>query len=188
MKKIAVLLLLFPMVLKSQNVLETEFLKQLNLYRDSSGLSQLEYDSNLSIAAKHLVDYKIIIYNKFGKKAFDTSGHYESIDLPGFQEIVTPSDRVNKFTNFKFSSEITTGSPGLILMLKRIDSMLANGFKLTKGDIRRDSVSVASTFFNNFKGSRDHNKALLINSEKDIKVGICVQQNVIVVVFGYKKN
>lgn len=187
MKKLALILLLIPSILKSQSTLETEFLKQLNAYRDSLGLSKLEYDSNLSLAAKHLADYKIKVYEKSGLKAFDTIGHKESLDLPGFQEIVTAKERVNKLTNFNFDSEITTGNPESVKKLKRLDSLIAKGFKLTSGNIRRDTSYLASVFLKSFKSSKDHNSILIKKSERNLKVGIYEKDGVIVIVYGSKK-
>jgi hypothetical protein len=195
MKKLALILLLIPTILKSQSPLETEFLKQLNAYRDSLGLSKLEYDSNLSIAAKHLVDYKIKVYEKFGKAAFDTTRHKELLDLPEFKEIVTPSERVENLTNFKYRAEITTGCPSLIPFLEKLNKSILEAKNNPKRKViygkdlivGLDSHSMSYSFLRSFKRSYHHNRILIQNWDKDIKIGIYENKGVIVAVFGKLK-
>jgi hypothetical protein len=196
MKNLALILLLIPTILKSQSPLETEFLKQLNSYRDSLGLSKLEYDSNLSIAAKHLVDYKIKVYEKFGKAAFDTTRHKELLDLPEFKEIVTPSERVENLTNFKYGAEITGGCPSTITFLEKLNKSILEAknnpkIKVTYSKdliIGLDSISRSYSLLRSFKRSYYHNRIIIRNWDNDVKIGICENKGVIVAVFGSPKN
>jgi len=194
MKKLALILLLIPTILKSQSALETEFLKQLNAYRDSLGLSKLEYDSNLSKAAKHLVDYKIRAYKTLDKKFVDTTiGHDESIDFPDFIEIVTPEERVTKLTNFTIAKmetskgyiiEVTTSfrplnKPGFTTTI--------NGSKFPSGDTCKDRSLSAFQLLKNLKKSKMHNLAITDPGKEGMKAGISIVDGILVMVYGYKK-
>lgn len=196
MKKLALILLLIPLILKSQSTLETEFLKQLNSYRNSLDLSKLEYDSNLSIAAKHLADYKVLAYKSLDRKFVDTTiCHDESIDLEGFKEIVTPEERVTELTNFKIAKreteknhfvidEVTTGftsinKPGF--------STTINGSKFPSGDACKDRSLVAFSLLENLKKSNFHNFAILDPGKEGMKAGIAIVDGILVMVYGYQK-
>jgi len=196
MKKLTLILLLIPSILKSQNTLETEFLKQLNSYRDSLGLSKLEYDSNLSKAAKHLVDYKIRAYKTLDKKFVDTTiGHNESIDFTDFVEIVTPEERVTKLTNFTIGKreivkgtfaieEVTTSfrplnKPGFTTTI--------NGSKFPSGDTCKDRSLSAFQLLKNLKKSKMHNFGITVPGKEGMKVGISIINGILVMVYGYRK-
>jgi hypothetical protein len=196
MKNLALILLLIPTILKSQSPLETEFLKQLNSYRDSLGLSKLEYDSNLSIAAKHLVDYKITAYKTLDKKFVDTAiSHYENIDLPDFKEIVTPSERVAKLTNFEIAKrEVAKG--GFIIdevttSFRPLDkpgfTTIINGSKFPSGDICKDRSLNAFQLLKGLKKSKFHNFAITDPGKGGLKVGISIINGILVMVYGYEK-
>jgi len=196
MKKLALILLLIPTILKSQSPLETEFLKQLNAYRDSLGLSKVEYDSNLSIAAKHLVDYKIRAYKTLDKKFVDTSiSHYENIDFPDFVEIVTPSERVAKLTNFEIAKrevakggfiidEVTTTFP---FPNKSGYTTTINGSKFPSGDTCKDRSLISFQLLKGLKKSKGHNFAITDPGKENMKVGISIVNGILVMVYGYRK-
>lgn len=196
MKKLSLILLLIPSILKSQSTLETEFLKQLNDYRDSLCLSKLEYDSNLSIAAKHLADYKVLAYRSLDRKFVDTTiGHNENIDLEGFKEIVTPEERVTELTNFKIAKrengknhfvidEVTTG----FRFINKPDfSTTINGFKFPSGDTCKDGSLIAFRLLKNLKRSNFHNFAILDPGKEGMKAGIAIVDGILVMVYGYQK-
>jgi hypothetical protein len=196
MKKLALILLLIPTILKSQNALETEFLKQLNSYRDSLGLSKVEYDSNLSKAAKHLVDYKIRAYKTLDKKFVDTGiSHYENIDFPDFLEIVSPGERVTKLTNFTIGKrEVAKG--GFIIdevatsfrpLNKPGFTTTINGSKFPSGDTCKDKSLSAFQLLKGLKKSEGHNLAITDPGKEGMKVGISIVNGILVMVYGYKK-
>jgi len=196
MKKLALILLLIPSILKSQSTLETEFLKQLNSYRDSLGLSKLEYDSNLSLAAKHLADYKAIAYKKLDKKFVDTTiGHNETIDLPGFLEIVYPGERVTKLTNFEIARQETEKNHFIIdevtTSFRHINkpgyTTTINGSKFPSGDTCKDRSLIAFSLLKNLKRSNLHNFAILDPGKEGMKAGIAIVDGILVMVYGYKK-
>lgn len=195
MKKLALILLLIPSILKSQSALEIEFLKQLNSYRDSLGLSKLQYDSNLSLAAKHLADYKALAYKTLDKKLVDTTiGHNESINFPGFVEIVTPGERVTKLTNFEIAKQETEKIiiiDEVTTSFRRINkpgyTTTINGSKFPSGDTCKDRSLIAFSLLKNLKSSNLHNFAILDPGKEGMKAGIAIVDGILVMVYGYKK-
>ena len=196
MKKLALILLLIPSILKSQSTLETEFLKQLNDYRDSLGLSKLEYDSNLSLAAKHFLAYEL----KVGKIV----KHVETIDFPNFTEIPTPEERVSKLTDFTLAKrlmkdslgvktftgdEVTAGSKTLPRFVKfsgkgeTLKSSDGTEY-VTTGDTCKD---LSFLILRSLQSSEGHNFAITDPGKPGMKVGISFREGILVMVYGYKK-
>jgi hypothetical protein len=193
MKKLALILLLIPTILKSQSALETEFLKQLNAYRDSLGLSKLEYDSNLSLASDHFLTYEL----KVGKVV----KHVETIDFPGFTEISTPEERVLKLTNFNIAKrfmkdslgstidEVTAGSKTLPRFIKSAGKgqilKISDGSQyVTTGDTCKD---LSFMVLKALKDSKGHNFAITDPGKPGMKAGISFRDGILVMVYGYKK-
>lgn len=196
MKKLALILLLIPTILKSQSALETEFLKQLNAYRDSLGLSKLEYDSNLSLASDHFLTYEL----KVGKVV----KHVETIDFPGFTEISTPEERVSKLTNFDIAKrpmkdslgaktftvdEVTAGSKTLPRFVKFAGKgqsiKISDGTEyVTTGDTCKD---LSFLVLKALRDSKGHNFAITDPGKPGMKVGISFREGILVMVYGYKK-
>jgi hypothetical protein len=194
MKKLALILLLIPSILKSQSSLETEFLKQLNSYRDSLGLSKLEYDSNLSLASDHFLTYEL----KVGKIV----KHNETIDFPNFTEIYSSEERVSKLTNFKIALRPIDGTTGKFNIgeVTSGSKLLPNFVRSTrKGEILKISdgteyVSTGDTckdlsyiILKALKNSEAHNFAITDPGKPGMKVGISFREGILVMVYGYKK-
>jgi hypothetical protein len=196
MKKLALIFLLIPSILKSQSTLETEFLKQLNSYRDSLGLSKLEYDSNLSLASNHFLTYELKVGN--------IVKHVESIDFPNFTEISTPEERVLKLTNFNLAKrlikdslgtktfvgdEVTAGSKTLPRFVK-----FAGKGKTLKSSDGSEYVTTGDTckdlsflILKSLKDSKGHNLAITDPGKSGMKVGISFREGILVMVYGYRK-
>lgn len=178
MKKISLIIALIPFLSMSQNAVETEFIKKTNAYRDSLGLSPIEYDSNLSLASKYHLQYLIKGFET-GLISVDSMSHYQNIDLPGFDEIVSPKERIKKLTNFEPASEIVA--------LYKISS---NG-----KDVILNPSEGASRFLSSFKRSPGHHKKIIQNhkykvngKEETLKMGVSSHNGILVVVYGYSKS
>ena len=90
MKKLALILILIPTILKSQSAREIKVIQLLNEYRVANNLTALTIDTGLNKAAEHQVKYEILT---------DSVTHYQYVDLPGFIEILKAADRIRKFSN-----------------------------------------------------------------------------------------
>jgi uncharacterized protein YkwD len=203
MKKLALIIALIPFLLKSQSALESEFLKQLNSYRDSLGLSTLEYDSNLSIATKYHVDYLVLV-TKTGKKFIDSKGdssnlsHCQSIDLPGFKEILECDARVSLLTNFKIAERIKKVEnreyTSFGEVITGVKGNLRPGKKSSSIDLNDNKYLIAKTALESFKKSKGHNFVITDPGKTGMKVGISIREGLtpdehfVVVVYGYPKN
>lgn len=209
MKKLILLIALFPFLLKSQSALESEFLNQLNSYRDSLGLTVLEYDSNLSIASKYHVDYLFGLYELNEKSTTEKNSHkashYQSVDLEGFDEIVTPKERVELLTNFNCADEILIdgfkkfkGDKELSELISKISKRKSNNeitFKIDGVEVDIKDINIdlsitsrATSYIDGFKSSKKHHGILIKKFDENIKIGIYEKDGSIVVVYGYPKN
>jgi hypothetical protein len=163
MKKISLIIALIPFLVKSQNSVELEFVKQSNAYRNSLGLSSIEYDSNLSSAAKYHLQYLIKGF-EMGYEKEKFVSHDQILDLPGFEEILTPAERVEKLTNFKFAGEIMI--PGYDTANKRIRFSPMIGKYIKEG---RFTVEIDSNIKSDISYSFNKDKDTLRIKKKEDK-------------------
>lgn len=158
MKKLALILLLIPSILKAQSAREVKVIQLLNKYRIANNLEALTIDTGLNKAAEHQVKYEILT---------DSVTHYQYVDLPGFIEILKAADRIRKFSNLEppmGGTEITMGQN-------------------IKGDlemVQRDSTykEVEKNIINSYKSSKSHNRMML--NPNAHKVGISVYREEII--------
>jgi hypothetical protein len=104
MKKLALILILIPTILKSQSPREVKVIQLLNEYRVANNLTALTIDTGLNKAAEYQVKYEVLI---------DSVTHYQYTDLPGFKEIPQAEDRIKEFSDLEApmgGTEITMGT------------------------------------------------------------------------------
>jgi len=154
MKKIAIILFLIPVLVFSQDSVELKTIQYLNEYRASKGLAPVLLDQGLSKAAQFQLSYEVLI---------DSVCHFQYQDLPNFEEIVRPEDRIKKFSGLSApfgKSEITLG--GQAHSNKNID--------LLHPDLSKDIVEY-------FKMSKGHDEAMINPEAHKIGISIIVNRN-----------
>ena len=103
MKKLALIIFLIPALAFGQDAMELKAIRYLNEYRASKGLAPVVLDKGLSKAAQNQLSYEVLI---------DSVSHFQYQDLPNFEEIVRPEDRIKHFSGLSApfgKSEITLG-------------------------------------------------------------------------------
>jgi uncharacterized protein YkwD len=147
MKNLFLLLILVPSFLLGQTSLETAVFNEFNNYRKSKGLTPLPYDSKSSSASRQ--------HSKWMSLAKEIS-HYQEIDVPNFQELVTLKDR-NKSYGVNMFSEIVTSCASVNFV----------------GSPLSDEV-IAKQIIENFANSPDHEGVMrmIIKPGDSVKIGV----------------
>jgi hypothetical protein len=152
MKKLALILILIPTILKSQSAREIKVIQLLNEYRVANNLTALTIDTGLNKAAEYQVKYEVLI---------DSVTHYQYTDLPGFKEIPQAEDRIKKFSGLEApmgGTEITMGkkTSGSLKLIQKDSS-----YKEVEKDI-----------IDSYKSSSSHDEIML--NPNAHKVGISI--------------
>ena len=152
MKKLALIAFLIPALAFGQDSMELKTIQYLNEYRATKGLAPVVLDKGLSKAAQNQLSYEVLI---------DSVSHFQYQDLPNFEEIVRPEDRIKHFSGLSAPfgrSEITLGEQATSNKI----------FDILTPDLSRDVIE-------GFKSSKGHNEAM-INPEAH-KAGISIRVN-----------
>lgn len=155
MKKLALILFLIPALAFGQDAMELKTIQYLNEYRASKGLAPVVLDEGLSKAAQNQLSYEVLI---------DSVSHFQYQDLPNFEEIVRPEDRIKHFSGLSSpfgKSEISLGG-GQHLSNKNFD--------LLHPDLSKDIIKY-------FKMSEGHNAAMINPEAHKVGIGIVVNKN-----------
>ena len=171
MKKLIILIAIIPTLIFGQTVIEKETFRIMNEYRISKGLKAIPYSSKISKAAEHQCRYMVLS---------GAVGHFQDIDLPGFQEIKDPSERFHKIVGNKsigsWISEICTADP-ITSFPKGANVKIggsANG-SLSNYLVTGDStIDVPITTIDGFRSSNGHNMVMLTPDQDGLKAGISV--------------
>jgi hypothetical protein len=187
MKKLIILIAIIPTLIFGQTVIEKETFRIMNEYRISKGLKAIPYSSKISKAAEHQCRYMVLS---------GVVGHFQDIDLPGFQEIKDPAERFRKIVGNKsigsWISEISTGN-GITIFPKGANVKIggsANG-SLSSYLVTGDStIDVPIISINNYMSSNGHNRIMLTPDQDGLKAGLSViydpikKRHCTVIVFG----
>ena len=154
MKKLALIAFLIPALAFGQDAMELKTIQYLNEYRASKGLAPVVLDKGLSKAAQNQLSYEVLI---------DSVSHYQYRNIPNFDEIVRPQDRINHFSGLSaplIGSEITSGA--------QFPSNKV--FDLLNPDLSKGIIEL-------FKDSKGHNEAMINPEAHKAGISIIVNRN-----------
>ena len=154
MKKLALIAFLIPALAFGQDSMELKTIQYLNEYRATKGLAPVVLDKGLSKAAQNQLSYEVLI---------DSVSHFQYQDLPNFEEIVRPEDRIKHFSGLSAPfgrSEITLGEQATSNKI----------FDILTPDLSRDIIE-------GFKSSKGHNEAMINPEAHKAGISIIVNRN-----------
>ena len=131
---------------------DKQSIDSLNKYRVSLGLKELKIDTAMVSAAKHHAYYLAYTYT-------ERCTHFETTDVPNFQEKLEADDRVGHRTNeicFKNGYSISKKDSTKGTIEKFTDAIQKEGHK-----------NVGSYYVEGYKGSPHHHK-IMIKSDVDL--------------------
>lgn len=170
---VSVFLLSFSNVYeKSDYETEDEIIRIINSERTKLNLPELTRNHGMDLASQHHAIYLEKIRDILGKEKFEydakmdingtPQGHFEIIDIPGFDELFSPTSRVSKYT-------------------KDSDSLSCECALFIESSSKNNSIDIVR----GFKNSPKHWQALMMKDllkywgqpkESIDEIGICVRR------------
>ena len=154
MKKLVLFFFIFSTSLvKAQSPEEAKVVQLINEYRASRNLDPLDIHQGLNKAAAYQVKYEVLI---------DSITHQQYQNLPNFEEIPNPGDRIRKFAGIEPPLGGTEISMGTFVNKGYYDIYITRPFYLER----------EKHILKSYQESSKHNKILLNPLAKKIGISI----------------
>jgi hypothetical protein len=176
MKKLILFLLLalIQTELTAQTNLEKLVLKELNTYRKLNKLKPVAYSDSITRASKHhtlwmsMVGFTKINEMMLSDPALDSDSHYESVNVPDFNELRTPEDRgnfygiLNDISSYWEICNMTKADAGNYFVASQVT----------------DDI-LAKNIISKFSKSPDHDQAMKLDAIARVGISVIVKNELI---------